>query len=366
MSCGVGSFLIALVTIGSAATVSVTSTEIFKEYGETADWEALLSTSHLWPAVLFSLVAVACITLREMGVVDSAKKKERELQQQLNTMPPKNFLTAYRDALIDTRMLYEQQLMGGASAVSSQSIGDDIRLVMAKMLMLAQQWEGAPSETYRANIMLVEEDKAWCMANLAKEINSSPFFLFGSNLDARLDSTDGVLHISSDELSTVFDGKQDGQPDADIEPICFPFALHNTKLVSHHPNIPGAPEAVSTLRPQYIANCRTHFDEWLERELHDDSHISPFYQGVVSKYYGKHKFAVSILAIPLFVKGGDGLKQRVGCLNIYKGKKDILMGDSRNNQFVELMLPLCSFLSDMILSYRVYKDGEATKHERAH
>ncbi|SDS62525.1 hypothetical protein SAMN05216496_2018 [Pseudomonas sp. Z003-0.4C(8344-21)] len=359
MSSGVGSFLIALVTIGSAATVSVTSTEIFKEYGETADWNTLFATPHLWPAVLFSLVAVAFITLREMGVVDSAKKKERELQQQINTMPPKNFLTAYRDAVIDIRMLYEFQVLGDTSNVTLESIAADIRLVMSKMLMLAQQWEGAPSDVYRANVMLAEDDKAWCKEHLSNELNQSPFFLFGSNLDARLDGTDGILHISSNELSTVFAGQLDGEPDADIEPICFPFVLPNTKLKAHHPNIPGAPEAVSSLRPQYIANCRTHYDEWLDTELRDDSHISPHYQGVISKYYGRHKFAVSILAIPLYVKNIDGSKQRLGCLNIYKDKKNILMGDSRNNQFVELLLPLCSFLSDMISLYRVYKDVEA-------
>jgi hypothetical protein len=356
LSTAVGSLIIALLTIGSAAIVSVTSSEIFKEYQSAQNWDSLTATEHLWPAILFSMIAVAAVAMREVGVVASAKKKERELEYQLSTMPPKQFLAAHSDVVIDTRFLYEAQIT--AASLTSDSISADIRLVMLKVLMLARNWDSALNDTYRANIMLIENDKARCISHLSDLICESPFFLFGTNLDSRVDTADGVLYLKDSELSTFTNEVMDAQPDNDIETICFPFTLPNTRLATAQPNVPGAPIATSSLQPHYIADCSTHFEEWLETEFHDDSHISPHYKGVVAKYYAKHRFAASILAIPLFTKDVKGIKTRVGCFNIYKGKKNILMGDSRNDQFVELLQPICSILSDMICLYRTYKDAE--------
>ncbi|ALI04006.1 hypothetical protein C1Y08_00605 [Pseudomonas sp. FW306-02-F02-AA] len=351
-----GSLIIALLTIGSAAIVSVTSTEIFKEYQSASNWDSFRATAHLWPAVLCSLVAVAAVAMREVGVVNSAKKKERDLEKQLSTMPPKQFLAAYSEIVIKTRFLYETQVL--AKSLTSDSVSADIRLVMLNVLMLARNWDSALNDTYRANIMLIEDDKARCTSHLSDLICESPFFLFGTNLDSRIDTADGILYLKDRELSTFTSEAMDAEPDADIETICFPFTLPNTKLETHQPNIPGAPIAISSLQPHYIADCSTHFSEWLDSEFHEDSYISPHYKGVVAKYYSKHRFAGSILAIPLFTKDLDDKKTRVGCFNIYKSKKNILMGDSRNDQFVELLQPICSILSDMICLYRTYSDAE--------
>lgn len=356
LSSAVGSLVIALLTIGSAAIVSVTSSEIFKEYQRASNWDSLTATEHLWPAVLCSLIAVAAVAMREVGVVDSVKKKERDLEKQLSTMPPKQFLAAYSEVVIKTRFLYEAQIL--AKSLTSDSISADIRLVMLNVLMLARNWDSALNDTYRANIMLIEDDKARCTSQLSDLICESPFFLFGTNLDSRIDTADGVLYLKDRDLSTFTSEAMDAEPDADIETICFPFTLPNTKLNAYQPNIPGAPIATSSLQPHYIADCSTHFSEWLDSEFHEDSYISPHYKGVVEKYYSKHRFAGSILAIPLFTKDLDEKKTRVGCFNIYKNKKNILMGDSRNDQFVELLQPICSILSDMICLYRTYSDAE--------
>ncbi|QFG32566.1 hypothetical protein F6476_27100 [Pseudomonas umsongensis] len=359
-----GSLIIALLTIGSAAMVSVMSGDIKNEYAATNTWEQFFATSYLWPSIKFSIAAVLAVFLREIGVVTSTRRKEKELQDRLTTMPPKQFLAAYSDAMIDIRFYFENLAQDNSSLISKESLAADIRLVLTKILILAQNWDSAPKETYRANIMLVERDKDRIREQYSSEVNTSPFFLFGSNIDARLDNADGIVHISNLELSTYVGAEELAKPDTDIRPICFPFKMDTRNHANSHPNLPGGPVAVSTGESQYIQDSRTHFKEWLEDESLQNHYITENYKSTIAQYYNSHRYATSILSIPLMPKNtDDGNKSPIGCLNIYNNKANILMGDSRNAQFVQLLQPICAYLHDMILLYRDFIDMEANNNE---
>ncbi|MNP22611.1 hypothetical protein D3C76_1152920 [compost metagenome] len=212
--------------------------------------------------------------------------------------------------------------------------------------------------------MLVERDKDRIRKLYSNEVNGSPFFLFGSNIDARLDNADGIVHISNLELSTYVGADELAKPDTDIRPICFPFKMDTANHANSHPNLPGGPVAVSTGESQYIQDSRTHFKQWLEDESLQNHYITENYKSTIAQYYNSHRYATSILSIPLLPKNtDDGNKSPIGCLNIYNNKANILMGDSRNAQFVQLLQPICAYLHDMILLYRVFIDTEANNNE---
>lgn len=359
-----GSLIIALLTIGSAAMISVMSGDIKTEYTATHTWAQFFQTDYLWPSIMVSIAAVIAVFLREVGVVTSTRSKEKELQDRLTTMPPKQFLAAYSDTMIDIRFLFESQAQDDTQPMTKESLASDIRVVLTKILVLAQNWDSAPSETYRANVMMMETDKDHIRKNFAPQVNGSPFFLFSSNLDARLDNADGILHITDLELSTLVSNQELANPDNDILPICFPFKVDTSDHAKSHPNLPGGPVAVSTMESQYIEDSRTHFKEWLEDEARRNPHITEHYKDTIGKYYTSHRYATSILSIPLISRNtGDKTKTPIGCLNIYNNKTNILMGDSRNAQFVQLLQPICAYLHDMILLYRTYIDTEASEHE---
>ncbi|VVO01586.1 hypothetical protein PS710_02713 [Pseudomonas fluorescens] len=359
-----GSLIIALLTIGSAAMISVMSTDIKNEYTATNTWAGFFATSYLWPSIKLSIAAVFAVFLREIGVITTTRAKEKELQDRLTTMPPKQFLAAYSDAMIDIRFYFENLAQDDSSLISKESIASDIRLVLTKILILAQNWDSAPKETYRANIMLVERDKDWIRKQYSKEVNESPFFLFGSNIDARLDNADGIVHISNLELSTYVGDEELAEPDTDIRPICFPFKMDTRDHATSQPNLPGGPIAVASSQSQYIQNSRTHFKEWLDEETFRNRHLTDYYKSTIARYYSTHRYATSILSIPLLPKNtDDGDKSPVGCLNIYNNKANILMGDSRNAQFVQLLQPICAYLHDMISLYRTFTDTEADTND---
>lgn len=356
-----GSMIIALLSIGSAAMISVMSGDIKAEYAATSTWAQFIKTEYLWQSIVLSIAAVVAVFLREVGVVTSTRQKEKELQDRLTTMPPKQFLAAYSDAVIDIRFLFESQAQDNSQPMSRQSLASDIRVVLTKILVLAQNWDSAPTETYRANIMMVELDKDLIRSKFAQQVNESPFFLFSSNLDARLDNADGILHISDLELSTSVGNQGLADPDSEIRPICFPFKVDAADHGTSHPNLPGGPVAVSTNESQYIQDSRTHFKEWLDDESLNNPYVTEHYKTTIGKYYTTHRYATSILSIPL-APGEDDITP-IGCLNIYNNKANILMGDSRNAQFVQLLQPICAYLHDMILLYRAFIDMEASEHD---
>ncbi|WP_104684562.1 hypothetical protein [Pseudomonas syringae] len=362
-----GSLIIALLTIGSAAMISVMSTGIKDEYTATHTWGQFFATSYLWPAIQFSIGAVFAVFLREIGVITTTRAKEKELQDRLTTMPPKQFLAAYSDALIDIRFDFENLVRDNSTLVSKESVAADIRLYLTKILILAQNWDSAPRETYRANIMLVERDKDLIRKHYSQEVNDSPFFLFGSNIDARLDNADGILHISDLGLSTYVGGEEFAKPDSDILPICFPFHMDAKDHAKSHPNLPGGPVAVASGQSQYIQDSRTHFKEWLDQETLENKYLTEHYKSTIASYYSSHRYATSILSIPLLPKNmgnkNTGDKPPIACLNIYNNKANILMGDSRNAQFVQLLQPICVYLHDMISLYCTFIDTEANDND---
>ncbi|MFA1027200.1 hypothetical protein [Pseudomonas syringae] len=361
VSTSYGSMIIALLSIGSAAMISVMSGNIKDEYTSTHTLEQFFETEYLWPSIMLSIFAVIAVFLREVGVVTSTRKKEKELQDRLTTMPPKQFLAAYSDAVIDIRFLFESQAQDDSQPMTKQSLASDIRVVLTKILVLAQNWDSAPTETYRANVMMVELDKDAIRRNFSQQVNESPFFLFSSNIDARLDNADGILHISDLELSTSVGNQDLAAPDNDIRPICFPFKVDAHDHAQSQPNLPGGPVAVSTNESQYIQDSRTHFKDWLEDEARQNPHVTEHYKTTIGKYYTTHRYATSILSIPLAL--GDDTKTPIGCINIYNNKANILMGDSRNAQFVQLLQPICAYLHDMILLYRAFIDMEASEND---
>jgi len=344
--------------------ISVMSTDIKTDYTATQTFSQFFETDYLWPSIKLSIAAVVAVFLREVGVVTSSRRKEKELQDRLTTMPPKQFLAAYSDAMIDIRFLFESQAQDNSQPMTKETLASDIRVVLTKILVLAQNWDSAPTETYRANVMMVELDKDQIREKFSTQVNESPFFLFNSNIDARLDNADGILHLTDLELSTSVSNQDLAKPDEEILPICFPFKADTSDYAKSQPNLPGGPVSVSSMEAQYIQDSRIHFTEWLERETSRNPHMTEHYKTTIEQYYTTHRFATSILSIPLLSRNtSDKSKSPTGCLNIYNNKANILMGDSRNAQFVQLLQPICAYLHDMILLYRAYIDMEASKND---
>ncbi|MGN5081747.1 hypothetical protein ACTG2F_02185 [Aeromonas sp. 31P] len=192
-------------------------------------------------------------------------------------------------------------------------------------------------------------------------VEQSPFFLYSSTVDVRLEHCQFVLACDK-ALSCEIKPKNNkpSKSDEDTNPaICMPFTLNSQHIIQHHPNLFGAPEALLTGRGVYISNVSKRMNSFL-RELKRSPkykpHITEYYEQSIRKYYEDDcDRPKSILSIPIgdvnITNLHDLTTESVPprcVLNIYVNIENFLSNDLKSETYHALLRPLCHYLSLLI------------------
>ncbi len=203
-----------------------------------------------------------------------------------------------------------------------------------------------------------------------QSIDNSPFFLFSSNFHSRLEYCKYILACDQSytckiDRNNIFEqcGKVEEQ---DIPAICMPVSfsefVSDNKLA--HPNLFGAPEAITSNREVYIGNISDHVDKFfddLKKSPDYKEHITGHYESSIRSYYAKDKDKPkSILSIPIgkFNLNINKLAypskydQPACVLNIYVNRINFLENELKSEAFYSMLRPLCHNLS-MLISLKI-------------
>jgi hypothetical protein len=198
-----------------------------------------------------------------------------------------------------------------------------------------------------------------------KSIDSSPFFLFSSNLNSRVEHCDYVL--ACDQNYTCEIDRNDKfkkcikEQSGDIPAICMPVSHDcDWSIKLPHPNLFGAPEAIISKREVYVDNINEHVDLFfkeLTKSPKYRDHKTGYYEKNIRSYYEKDKDKPkSILSIPLSkfeidINKLDDFEQSIvhACVvNIYVNRVNFLENEFKSEAFCSMLKPLCHNLSLLI------------------
>lgn len=243
--------------------------------------------------------------------------------------------------------------------------GDDDITVKANIFNLI------PSSSAHASFMSQGEHQQDGEAIFTKDsIDNSPFFLFSSNFHSRLEHCKYILACDQSYTCKIdrknkFEqcGKKEKQ---DFPAICMPVSfseyISDGKLA--HPNIFGAPEAITDDKVVYIGNISERVDQFfndLKKSPDYKEHITGHYETSIRSYYAKDKDKPkSILSIPIgkFDLNVNKLNypveydQQACVLNIYVNRINFLENELKSEAFYSMLKPLCHNLS-MLISLKI-------------
>ncbi|RBH52716.1 MULTISPECIES: GAF domain-containing protein [Pseudomonas] len=373
---GAGALIIALLSVMGAALISIYSSKIVAQIDYLLFSGEETTLHELTLSLGVSVVAVFFVMFRELGLAQYARAKERQLEKQslemerrLTNLPPKSFLALYANSIKDAgqlRNMTKAQLT--AQSVSFVEVSKRVRILMNTVLSLARSWDGVSKENksmvYKSNIMMSIPASSLRKHALGKTdmsmdvVMKSNFFLHNQNSDSIIDRCDGVLILADNQYSTS-SVNEDDEPDLDIKPICFPYSFcapGEAVNPDNHPNLPGAPEAMATGEAQYMGDTSRTMKAWLDSIGDSNGLINRQYREKIYDYYRERYEAQSILAIPIKLNG-----KIFAILNIYRNNTEILLNESRSEQFVTLLEPVCYQLAKMLLLASRSKASEDKK-----
>jgi hypothetical protein len=241
-----------------------------------------------------------------------------------------------------------------------------IRAILVSYARLAALFDGVvPSRKdkniYRANLMLKYSKSDKKMPELS-DFRYVPSVLVeqgGAELQHYLTlHEEHSVQVYSEKVGIAKRGKSKEvipvqfEPDSDIKSFSLPFFLEESQK---NYNCFGAPRAVADVECQFINDTIKEIDNWREsqespREIIDEA----------SKYFGRRDIAKSIISMPLMHSRYDEdhklAKNVMGVVNIYRDKKNLMMGNTeKQEQFEYITTPLNFALSKIVAHDMVYR-----------
>ncbi|MNS04563.1 hypothetical protein D3C72_359270 [compost metagenome] len=286
----------------------------------------------------------------------------------------------------------EERNIGSALSISSlnetmeNKLDSAFNTTICSILAVTRDFiEGAEQVHIKANVFnLIQATSIKKDSNTREKqifsissVENSPFFLYSSTVDVRLEHCQFVLACDK-ALSCEIKPKnpKPSRSDEDESPaICMPFTLKQQSITQHHPNLFGAPEALLTGRGVYISNVSKRMNSFL-RELKKSPkykpHITEHYEESIRKYYEDDcDRPKSILSIPIgdvnITNLDDLATESVSprcVLNIYVNIENFLSNDSKSETYHSLLRPLCYYLS-LLISIRFLYSGMISEYNKS-
>lgn len=264
----------------------------------------------------------------------------------VTTMPPADFLVAFRDA-------YDACLEAGLAAIRDGSQADAekaIRVSLSNLLGLATRWDEPVNRNqrglvYRANIMIYRDINGMDKSTRDRILRSRRFVV-GRNAECTFSLVHGYLELDK-ELTTI--GKDGTQIDDSLSDLALAVTFPNAddvkkKLVL---NLPGAPCAFVNGAEDWVWDTKEMRKKCDETGAFDKSSLDD-----IEDYYMKDSKGRSIIAMPISDENGE----RVAVVNLYRNRPEILRNERRATEFCALVLPFTVLLG-RLLSARDAKMG---------
>lgn len=197
-------------------------------------------------------------------------------------------------------------------------------------------------------------------------ILNSPFFLFGTNLQSRLEHCDYIL-VCEQTMTCQLDKKDIFSKCYDHNktnhhPLCMPFSYtkQTSDLRPNHPNLFGAPETVESKRECYVEDLMKSLDKHLDnldKSAFYSRYMNENFKLELKNYYEQDQDRPkSILSIPIgkmeltstFPKIPTESEQIACILNIYVNKINFLENSMKSESYHALTKQLCHSLSILI------------------
>lgn len=381
-----------------ASSVSVFGTELKEQIFGSDDFskETLVFTASV------SLALIIGILHYIRGL-----EKEREGQSRAcyaalseNSLQCINMSTVINDCLKDYRTLMNQEkkspgeIFDKNPKVFNQTLDNAINTAMQSILRVTKKFiEGSEHVHIKANLFNLVPSNS--VLNCFKEkkqdsykhetnsilnekaILNSPLFLFGTNLQSRLERCDYLL-VCEQTFTCQLDKKNvfKMSPKEEKElPLCMPYSVEEANEFGtvNHPNLFGAPEAVAQKRDKYIDYLQKNVDEYikaLENSVLHGKHMTKDFESSLRDYYEKDTDRPkSILSIPvdkLLINIDDYSipreSEQIACvLNIYINRENFLESELKSQTYSTLIQQLRYHLA-ILISLKILYNNQLTAY----
>lgn len=381
-----GQLVLTFIGILWASLISVFGSKLQKQWFEGKEWQA--------ENLFFGVSVVLAIMLSILHYIYSQVKEQQNQSRPSfdavdeNSIQNVNSMSIINNCIIDLQNIIRLEKINPGSVLGSTgsnnfniTLDNAIETSMKSILLVTKRVnEGNDDVNVKANIFnLISARSAQNSFTSEKNhqqennsiftkesIDNSPFFLFSANLHSRLEHCEYVLACDQSYTCEI-DRKNEFRKckeinTNDVPAICMPVSLSTClsgdKLA--HPNLFGAPEAITNNREVYIGNISDYIDSYfndLKKSPQYREHITGHYEQSIRTYYEKDKDKPkSIMSIPLGKLSLDVNKleipsefQQCACvINIYINKVNFLENELKSEAFYSMLKPLCHSLSILI------------------
>ncbi|WP_299807806.1 hypothetical protein [uncultured Shewanella sp.] len=386
-----GQLLLTSIGILWASIISVFGSKLQEQWFEGKTWGA--------ENLVFGVSVVLAIILSVLHYIYSQIKEQHSQSRPSynaineNSAHSVNVTSIVNSCMLDLKDAVTKEkrdkgsfLANGESTKQyNESLDSALKICMESILLVTKRiGEGNDGDTVKANIFNLipsnlahasfinqGEHKQEGESIFTKDsIDNSPFFLFSSNFHSRLEHCKYILACDQSytckiDRNNKFEqcGKSEKQ---EVPAICMPVSFNEYVSVGKlaHPNLFGAPEAITNNKEVYIGNISEYVDQFfsdLKKSPDYKDHITGHYESSIRSYYAKDKDKPkSILSIPIgkFNLNVNKLAypstydQPACVLNIYVNRINFLENELKSEAFYSMLRPLCHNLS-MLISLKI-------------
>lgn len=385
-----GHLLLAAIGIFWASSVSVFGTQLQKQWFDGEVWG--------FESLFFAIPVTFALVLSVLHYIYSQHKEHtNQTRASYNAVNENgtqciNMLSVINSCVQDLRKIMQAEthqvgsILGNEDLVNSynDTLDSAIDTVQESILKVTHRFlEGNDDVTIKSNLFSLvptssllntfQSEDVYKQENHSifskNAVVSSPFFLFSSNLQSRLEHCDHVL-ICEQQFTCELNKKyqfsncyKNGK-NSNSYPICMPFSTIEEVGKIKHPNLFGAPEAVITAREVYIKNIQECVDTYLNRLKKSPTyreHLTGVYEQDIRKYYEKDKDRTkSILSVPIGKLDIDCntleipivFEEIAGVINIYVDRVNFLENEIKSEVYYSTIKPLCHNLS-VLMSLKI-------------
>ncbi|WP_323641045.1 hypothetical protein [Pectobacterium polonicum] len=205
----------------------------------------------------------------------------------------------------------------------------------------------------------------------SKAVTSSPFFLFSTNLQSRLERCDFILVCEKTftcqlDKENKFSNCYNEGIDKEADPLCMPFTLSHNNANMNHPNLFGAPYAAITKHEVYIKNILESVNDYindLRKSPKFKEHMNDYYERSIRNYYEKDSDnPKSLISFPIYNIEIDLEKastlfdgKSVMCIfNIYANRINFLENEFKSESLYVLLKPIFNMLGILFSLKKLY------------
>ena len=306
------------------------------------------------PALTFwvlTLLTGGLYFFREHSVEKNDSALRTEMINQIQTLPPSDFLNEFADLYDRGEALYEHAL----SSRDIEEVKKTIRGILTCLCQLTDTFDspkqGTGSERYAANIMLFK-DSTKLDQNAKTEIQSRIKFI---KRDATISNLRGVLDVQK-ELSTD-SSAQSSEIDSALVEFALPIPNDEYTEVGGERRskiLPGAPMSFCERRTE-LYNDTNHIYEWCEKNgdftIDVKNQIREYFGGTDGKLIG------SFLSLPL-MKDRDA--KPIGVINVHKTGSHLLVDEKRLRHFDPIIRPYRHMLTKLVMRLETLQNDPKT------